>query len=595
MTVKRRRSGRGAAVDPRRDLVVAELLEPRRGDDRGGQRRVPAAGDELLLGRERDGDAVGAGEAELDAAARPGLRRVAQGDAEAEPAALRHGVRPRGREANLDRRGRPRRGAPGVVGRAALRDDAIARVAGRHLEGLRPRRRGRGPQRAGVRRAVGRPSDRPRERHEHRRGRLARLACEPDLDPPHLVGGRRDLLASGGLADLPAHLGKPRSRRRGLGERGIAAAQRLVRRPQVGHRVPRDAQRQRAFDLRRDVVRVQHRHRRQRGRRRAGRGERLPAQPGRGAREQQQHDVQRGRHEQRAARERPAGDDVAHRGAEPIARGARRRQEVLEQRARRTRDRQRAEQPDLRAELRLLRGDEQGAEQSDAHGERDPRDASAGDRLRVGDHEEHEQQDLGRGHERRPERPARDRSEVPARGHRVIGDRDHGQPGGERDPEPHRDAQQADPPEDHEAVEHDDRQPEGDPREHRPPPEVQRLRPRLAEDEEARDERDVGRVEDMPPAVADEVLGEDREDRHADVDPPAVQAPPVPVLRAGDAEDEGDAVRGQQRARRPHDHAAPAELERHVEQRARQPGSGGSARSRPGSPAPSARGTAATR
>ena len=435
----------------------------------------------------------------------------------------------------------------------------------RHLEGLRPRRRGRGPQRTGGGRAVGDLSDRPGERDEDGRGRLARLAREPDLDPPHLVGRRLDLLAPRRLPDPSAHVGQPRARRRRLGERRVATAQRVVRGLQVGDRVRRDAQRQRAVDLRRDVVRVQHRHRRQRGRRRAGRGERLPAQPGRRAREQQEHDVERGRGDQRAGRERPAGDDVAQRRTEPVARLARRRQEALEQRARGTRDRQRAEQPHLRAELRLLRRDEQGAEQPDAHRERDPRDAPARDRLRVGDHEEHEQEDLGRGHERRPERPARERPEVPARRHPVIGDRDHGEPGRERRPEPHRDAEQADAPEDHEAVQHDDPQAERDPREHRPPPEVQRLRARLAEDEEARDERHVGRVEDVAPAVADEVLREDREDPHGDVDPPAVQAPEIAVLGPRDAQDERDAVRRQQRARRPHDHAALAELERHVE------------------------------
>ena len=52
-------------------------------------------------------------------------------------------------------------------------------------------------------------------------------------------------------------------------------------------------------------------------------------------------------------------------------------------------------------------------------------------------------------------------------------------------------------------------------------------------------------------------------------DPRAVQAPPVAVLGPGHAEDEGDAVAGQQRARRPHDHVLAEEGDPELEHRAR--------------------------
>ena len=48
-------------------------------------------------------------------------------------------------------------------------------------------------------------------------------------------------------------------------------------------------------------------------------------------------------------------------------------------------------------------------------------------------------------------------------------------------------------------------------------------------------------------------------------DPPAVHAPPVAVLGSRDAEDEGDAVAGQERTRRPHEHALAAEGDRDLE------------------------------
>ena len=78
-------------------------------------------------------------------------------------------------------------------------------------------------------------------------------------------------------------------------------------------------------------------------------------------------------------------------------------------------------------------------------------------------------------------------------------------------------------------------------------------------------------------------------------DPPAVQAPPVAVLGAGDAEHERDAVAGQERARRPHQHPLAAERDRDLEHGAGDAARRGSARSRGGSRTRSARAPAASR
>ncbi len=78
-----------------------------------------------------------------------------------------------------------------------------------------------------------------------------------------------------------------------------------------------------------------------------------------------------------------------------------------------------------------------------------------------------------------------------------------------------------------------------------------------AEEEEAGDEPDVRGVEDVRAAPGDHVLREQRHGRGADEDPPAADAPPVAVLGSGHAQDERDAVAGQERARRPEEHALP--------------------------------------
>ena len=68
-----------------------------------------------------------------------------------------------------------------------------------------------------------------------------------------------------------------------------------------------------------------------------------------------------------------------------------------------------------------------------------------------------------------------------------------------------------------------------------------------------------------PPAELDQVLREQRDGSRAGEDPPAVHAPPVAVLRPRHAEDEGDAVAGQERACRPEDHVLAPERDPHLE------------------------------
>ena len=172
----------------------------------------------------------------------------------------------------------------------------------------------------------------------------------------------------------------------------------------------------------------------------------------------------------------------------------------------------------------------------------------------IGDHEEQEDEDLGRRDEHPPEVGVRDRAEVPARRHGVPAARATARPRRELSQKQTAMPSMPQPRQDREPAHNDDREREHEPGGHRPPPEVEWLRALAPEQEEAEHEAEVGRVEEVPAAVADHVLREQRDGGGGGEDPRAVQAPPVAVLRARHAQDEGDAVPGQQRARRPQDH-----------------------------------------
>jgi hypothetical protein len=84
----------------------------------------------------------------------------------------------------------------------------------------------------------------------------------------------------------------------------------------------------------------------------------------------------------------------------------------------------------------------------------------------------------------------------------VTAERDDDDRGAEREPEADRDEEQAEPVEDRESAGDDDREGERHPSRHRPPPELERERAVLAEDQEAEDEPEVRRVEQCRPRHA---------------------------------------------------------------------------------------------
>ena len=109
----------------------------------------------------------------------------------------------------------------------------------------------------------------------------------------------------------------------------------------------------------------------------------------------------------------------------------------------RTHQGERRQDGDLGRELGRLWGDQKRREEPDAHGVHDTGHATLRDRHRVGDHEEEEDQDLGRRDEQPPERPTGDRSQVPSSRHRVAARREHSDPGRKREPEASGDDQEA--------------------------------------------------------------------------------------------------------------------------------------------------------
>ena len=90
---------------------------------------------------------------------------------------------------------------------------------------------------------------------------------------------------------------------------------------------------------------------------------------------------------------------------------------------------------DLRPELGLHRRDQQRAEQADRDRVDPPAARRLGRRLRVGDHEGEEDEDLGRGDQHLPEVAVGHRAEVPVRRERVAAQREDAERAREGDPE----------------------------------------------------------------------------------------------------------------------------------------------------------------
>ena len=266
-------------------------------------------------------------------------------------------------------------------------------------------------------------------------------------------------------------------------------------------------------------------------------------------------------------------DQCARGAATPTSDGSSRTRDGVQSRsadeldcaARCAHDEECSEDGHLGGELGRLRRDQQCCEKTDPDGIDAPPVLARRDRLRVGDHEEEEDEDLRRGDQQPPELGALDRPDVPGRRHRVPTGRQHADPRGERDPEADCDSDQVESPQDEEATRHDEHECEDERGCQRSPPQREWIRALGTQEEEAEHEPEVGGVEDVPSANPDEVLRQQRDRRRPGEDPPAVHAPPVAVLGSGHAEDEGDAVSRQECARRPHDDALAEERDRDLE------------------------------
>ena len=160
----------------------------------------------------------------------------------------------------------------------------------------------------------------------------------------------------------------------------------------------------------------------------------------------------------------PAGGDASGPGRDAVVPRPGGRQEPLERGSRSAHDRERSEERHLGSELGAHRRDQERREQSDPCAVDDSRQSSLRRRLRVGDHEEHEDQDLGRGDQHPPEVAPGHGAEVPPRGHVVPASGDHGHARGEGQPEGDRDPDQLQPEEDREAAGDDDHERERHPR-----------------------------------------------------------------------------------------------------------------------------------
>ena len=460
-------------------------------------------------------------------------------------------------------RGR-RRLLRGRLGRTSRRGDHVPAVLEHELERAREARR-----RAAVRgcRAVALVRDgldRPAEPRHDRRGLLTLRGLEADAHPLDAVV-RNDDRPPGRAVDLPPQRREPRAVGPGGRTRAVAAAQRLRLVLEIGDGVLRDPLGRSLVD-RRDPLRGLDRDLDELARR--GRQHlRLRARARRVPCDDQETDEDDGAGQRRGT---DGAACAAHGEPAVPAPPAGGLGEQHQHRPRRADDRQRGEDSHLGAELGRLRREQQRREQADRDGVDPAPDLAGRDRLRVGDHEEEEDEDLGRERENAPEVPVRDRPEVPARGHVVPARREHGDARDEGDPERDGDVQQPQPPQDREAAADDDREREREPGPHRPPPELERVGVLRAEQQEAEHEPEVRGVEDVTASELDQVLREQRDGCRGGEDPPAVHAPPVAVLRPGHAEDEGDAVSGQERARRPEDHVLAPERDPHLEHRARQ-------------------------
>ncbi len=128
----------------------------------------------------------------------------------------------------------------------------------------------------------------------------------------------------------------------------------------------------------------------------------------------------------------------------------------VQDRTTRADDDQAAEQGDLGPELLRLCRHQERADHRDEEAEHGPADSPGRHGLRVGDHEEHEDQHLWRGDDHSPVVEPADRRERPARRHAVSGRREQPDPGGQGDPERRRHGEQPQARRDQQPADEDD-------------------------------------------------------------------------------------------------------------------------------------------
>ncbi len=197
---------------------------------------------------------------------------------------------------------------------------------------------------------------------------------------------------------------------------------------------------------------------------------------------------------------------------------------------------------------------------------------AAGHRLRIGDHEEEEDQHLGREHDHAPVVEAAHWRERPPRHHGVAGRGENPEARCKREPERRCRGEEPEARSDQEPADQDDCVRQDHPGAERRPPEVERLEARAPEHDEHDDEPDVRRVEDVRSPVADQVLRRQRERGDAREHPPGVEAPVVADGSARHPQDQRDAAAGEHRARGPHERVLTPERDRDLHDRARDDG-----------------------
>ncbi len=145
-------------------------------------------------------------------------------------------------------------------------------------------------------------------------------------------------------------------------------------------------------------------------------------------------------------------------------------------------------------------------------------------RLRVGDHEEEEDEHLGREEDHPPVVEPAHWRERPPRHHGMAGRGEEPEAGREREPERDRGGEEPETRGDEQPADQDHRVGDDHPGAEGRPPEVEWLDAGAAEHDEDDDEPDVRRVEDVRAPVPDEVLGRERECRDAREHAPGVRS-----------------------------------------------------------------------